>query len=929
MIYYYDYIEVFSENVELHKNILDNDIYLLYDNNNNINIIDINDLPLDYMYDRLYNNHNIIPRTCVTNHCSWTGILYPFLPIYYYEELMINRLYNINVNIQNICNMDETFCVTKLKKENGKYKLIYYVNQLYLNDFKNKHYKKSLQKLLFIKSKINNEKIFSNTCTRILQIIPPIIPHNIQHNIQYNDILNDNIVLYNYQVNDILWMKEIEKSVDLKLNKISVEYNPCETFKFDSKNTIIGNIDKFPINEIVIYKNDIVNNYEHINTTIPYELEYYGGNIISTMGLGKTLIILTHILSKKNKYDVYVEFEPDYCNYFYKRGKNTGQTCIKKKHKSSELYCKEHSNTIFIDKRNILIKGTKDQIIQFDKNQMIKTNSNIIFCPKQLCDQWLKEYYQKFKINKIILLIITFDQYKNLTISDIILSDLIIISFEFLLNYNYNKTKKEIFKNLDDKYINLSKFHFNSVYIDEYTEIDYKIKFQSEMKTIKSNYRWNISGTPFANKHLSFVNGLNYISNHDYVFYHSSPPIIENLHIKLIDNCSMLYRRNTTESIKDEYVMNIINEKCILLDFTQNERNIYNSYNLIKKRNENFLIKLCCDPAINNEIKDLIKNCKTLNEIESTLLNHNKQKLDLIQIKINNLTDELTTLEKNYATMSIIMFENIDDDFEKKLKISTCKRNLTNEKKHFDNINSIYTYLKNVISNMNETEMCPICLDDIQDIAITSCGHKFCWDCISEFSKNIPNLKCPKCNVPINSSDIYLIKEQQEAICDNSLSDLINELKSTKLGNIIYYLSNEFKNGNQNSSKCIVFSQFTELIDKIQSILIKKLPMIKFVQCKGSVYQRKTAIDKFKNDTTCNIIFLSSENSASGINLTCANKILLIEPVYGEYEYRKDIESQSIGRAVRIGNKQPIHVIRFIIKDTIEEEIYNENKLTF
>ena len=60
---------------------------------------------------------------------------------------------------------------------------------------------------------------------------------------------------------------------------------------------------------------------------------------------------------------------------------------------------------------------------------------------------------------------------------------------------------------------------------------------------------------------------------------------------------------------------------------------------------------------------------------------------------------------------------------------------------------------------------------------------------------------------------------------------------------------------------------------------------------------------------------LSSRNAASGINLTIANKIILLEPVYGSFEYRKNIEEQAIGRADRIGQKSPIDVYRFIISE--------------
>jgi SNF2 family DNA or RNA helicase len=43
-------------------------------------------------------------------------------------------------------------------------------------------------------------------------------------------------------------------------------------------------------------------------------------------------------------------------------------------------------------------------------------------------------------------------------------------------------------------------------------------------------------------------------------------------------------------------------------------------------------------------------------------------------------------------------------------------------------------------------------------------------------------------------------------------------------------------------------------------------------------------------------------------------------------EHVKAIEAQAIGRAVRLGQKLPVKVIRFITKDTIEDEHYKKNK---
>jgi SNF2 family DNA or RNA helicase len=70
---------------------------------------------------------------------------------------------------------------------------------------------------------------------------------------------------------------------------------------------------------------------------------------------------------------------------------------------------------------------------------------------------------------------------------------------------------------------------------------------------------------------------------------------------------------------------------------------------------------------------------------------------------------------------------------------------------------------------------------------------------------------------------------------------------------------------------------------------------------------------------------LSSASAAAGTNLTAAKKVILLEPVSGTYEYRKNTERQAIGRAQRTGQTEQVTVVRFIIKDTVEEEIFNDN----
>ena len=133
-------------------------------------------------------------------------------------------------------------------------------------------------------------------------------------------------------------------------------------------------------------------------------------------------------------YNPYVEFS-DNCNYFYKRGKNRGDNCLKRR--VNDLYCKEHSKSIFIDKRslkfcNLQNFDIRNYIYVVDDNEFIKTNASIIICPNHLCDQWVQEYYSKFNNNHRVVLIVTGDQYSNITFGDLLFADIVVISYNFL-----------------------------------------------------------------------------------------------------------------------------------------------------------------------------------------------------------------------------------------------------------------------------------------------------------------------------------------------------------------------------------------------------------------------------------------------------------------------------------------------------------------
>jgi SNF2 family DNA or RNA helicase len=99
---------------------------------------------------------------------------------------------------------------------------------------------------------------------------------------------------------------------------------------------------------------------------------------------------------------------------------------------------------------------------------------------------------------------------------------------------------------------------------------------------------------------------------------------------------------------------------------------------------------------------------------------------------------------------------------------------------------------------------------------------------------------------------------------------------------------------------------------------------------KGNVWSRNSAINKFKAGKNSEgqenkVIMLSLKNAASGTNLTEATHILFIEPINASKEECRAIEGQAIGRACRVGQKNKVSVMRILIENSVEEEIYKRS----
>lgn len=119
--------------------------------------------------------------------------------------------------------------------------------------------------------------------------------------------------------------------------------------------------------------------------------------------------------------------------------------------------------------------------------------------------------------------------------------------------------------------------------------------------------------------------------------------------------------------------------------------------------------------------------------------------------------------------------------------------------------------------------------------------------------------------------------------------------------------------------KCLVFSQFTSFLAIVRKQLEKK--KIDYEYLDGSTRNRKAHVDRFQNDPDCLVFLISLKAGGTGLNLTAAEYVFILDPWWNPA-----VEAQAIDRAHRIGQTRPVFAYKLICRDTVEEKVLELQK---
>ena len=114
--------------------------------------------------------------------------------------------------------------------------------------------------------------------------------------------------------------------------------------------------------------------------------------------------------------------------------------------------------------------------------------------------------------------------------------------------------------------------------------------------------------------------------------------------------------------------------------------------------------------------------------------------------------------------------------------------------------------------------------------------------------------------------------------------------------------------------KILVFSQFVSMLDLIKEEL--NIRNISYEYLTGQTRNRQAVVESFQNDPKKRVFLISLKAGGTGLNLTQADYVYLIDPWWNPA-----VENQAIDRSYRIGQQKNVIAIRLICPDTVEEKI--------
>ncbi|KAG8156420.1 hypothetical protein KVR01_013761 [Diaporthe batatas] len=191
------------------------------------------------------------------------------------------------------------------------------------------------------------------------------------------------------------------------------------------------------------------------------------------------------------------------------------------------------------------------------------------------------------------------------------------------------------------------------------------------------------------------------------------------------------------------------------------------------------------------------------------------------------------------------------------------------------------------------------------------CSHLACRDCAVGLSSK---KQCPRCAEGDSGSSIqgilHSMKEFEEQ--DTSAPGLAGPSQGPVYPSKLRAFVEDIQA--QVAVKSIVFSFWKTTLDLVSQLLEAQGLGCFMIHGSLPLSQRRQILDRFRSTDDAHILLMTLGTGAVGLNLAVASRIYLLEP-----QWNPQLEQQAFGRAQRLGQTEQVTIVRYIMRDTVED----------
>jgi len=290
--------------------------------------------------------------------------------------------------------------------------------------------------------------------------------------------------------------------------------------------------------------------------------------------------------------------------------------------------------------------------------------------------------------------------------------------------------------------------------------------------------------------------------------------------------------------------------------------------------------------------------------------------LDTLEVEEITLhCDPTHAYAKQYLKYRGIAFQGVGtkelkrmlDDLEKMCVHTSCVplhrygTRIDVDKTTMDNVVETFGFDANAVARVKETianmDTCALCLESYERPTITSCGHVFCRDCVTQLKKHTN--KCPHCRQPVNN---YL-----------ELVDQTDDVHRVTHGGVLYQVPKlvEEEGDKVQTIRTLIAKGNTVVCSKHTSVIryLQKELGAPAITGKSSPEQRTKALETFHQE---GVLLITERSAGVGLCLQKANTLVFVE---------KNMQNrqQVLGRIKRLGQRRKIKVYTLVAMDSVEE----------